>query len=293
MSISMMGGVKHILAKLFPRLLKIMGAKVYSKEAREFFITIIKQSIKMRYEHEFSGPDVINTLLQLYNVEKTRLDIISERIVEDITAQALLLYYTGYETTTFTLSMLVYEIILNGGIQTKLYEEIVGTLKRFNGTVSYDAIMAMEYLDNVVKETLRLHTPTSLLDRRAMSDYEIESEDPNEKTLLVKKGTPVWILQKAIHLDPNNFPNPEKFDPDRFSYGNKQNIKNYSHIPFGSGPRSCLGYRHGMTVVKLVITELLLNYELLPTNNTYVENSSKTYNVINHGIWVELSPRRE
>ncbi|KAK5644027.1 hypothetical protein RI129_007872 [Pyrocoelia pectoralis] len=291
MSISMMSGVKHVIANLFPRLLKSMGAKIYSKEVRTFFTSIIKQSIKMRYENEFRGPDVINTLLQLYDADKSHLDNLSESTVKNITAQAIILYFAGFETTTSTLSMLVYEITLNPDIQTKLYEEIVNTLKGFNGTVSYDAIMAMEYLDNVVKETLRLHTPTSLLDRRAMSDYEIESEDPKEKTLLVKKGTPVWILQKAIHLDPNNFPNPEKFDPDRFSYGNKQNIKNYSHIPFGSGPRSCLGYRHAMVVVKLTITELLLNYELLPTNKTYVKNSSKTYNIIDHGVWVKLNPR--
>lgn len=289
MALPAMYGFKNFVGKLCPKLLKCAGVEAFSKDVKTFFTNIMKQSINARLKEKFVNYDVISALLRMHNVEK--LDNLEKDTLDEIIAEAFLLVFAGYETVTSTLSLLVYELTINYDIQRKLYEEITRTLKKFNGTIGYDAIMEMVYLNNVVNESLRLHPPTAIIDRIATKDYIIEAENVNERTLLVKKGTPIWILEKPIHTDPKHFPNPTKFDPDRFSNENKRNIKRYSHIPFGVGPRSCPGYRYGLMEVKLIITELLLNFELLPTEKTYVANASKTYTVREHGLWVELNPR--
>lgn len=73
------------------------------------------------------------------------------------------------------------------------------------------------------------------LDRIAIADYEIDDK------LTVKAGTPVYVNSTGMHYDPEYFPDPMKFDPDRFLPENEKNIKQYTYMPFGEGPRFCIG----------------------------------------------------
>ena len=95
---------------------------------------------------------------------------------------------------------------------------------------------SLPYLDMVVAETLRMYPILPFLDRRAETDYQF----PGTK-LSIKAGTPVLIPMHAMHMDPNYFPNPQVFDPERFSPENKRNIKPNTYFPFGDGPRICIG----------------------------------------------------
>ncbi|KAK5644025.1 hypothetical protein RI129_007870 [Pyrocoelia pectoralis] len=274
-----------------PQILQLFGIKVFNSRVKKFFTDIMEESLKLGFKHGFNRHDIIGTLFKLYASEIPVQNTLNKTIVEDITSQAFLLLFSGYETVVSTLTLMIYELTVNSDVQEKLFEEITQTLEKYDGIISYESIMAMEYLDQTLNETLRLHPPSALIDRQATEDYVIEAENPNEKDLLIEKGTPIWILQNAIQTDADNFPNPKKFDPDRFMIKNKLNMKSYSYIPFGAGPRSCLGYRYGLMQVKLIITSLLLNFELLPTTKTYVQDSSNTCTVREHGVWVELNPR--
>lgn len=81
-----------------------------------------------------------------------------------------------------------------------------------------------------------------MLDRDCVKDYKIPGTE-----VVIEKGTHVQISAFALHRDPDNFPNPEYFDPDRFSDENKKNIKPFTYLPFGEGPRICIG----ITILKL------------------------------------------
>lgn len=85
---------------------------------------------------------------------------------------------------------------------------------------------------------MRLHPPIPMLIRKANEDYEI----PNTK-MKIDKGTQVIICNYAIHMDPRYFPDPEKFDPERFSRGNIESRHQFAYLPFGEGPRNCIGNR--------------------------------------------------
>lgn len=89
-------------------------------------------------------------------------------------------------------------------------------------------------------ETLR-KWPPPLIERVCEKDYVIEPETPEEKQIVLETGIQVLIPAYGIHRDPAYYPNPEKFDPERFSDENKVNIKPFTYFPFGSGPRNCIG----------------------------------------------------
>lgn len=88
----------------------------------------------------------------------------------------------------------------------------------------------------VISETLRMYAPLGFLDRFANEDYEIPKTG-----LVLKKGTAVYVSVHGLHYDPEYFPDPEKFDPMRFSKENKHKIRPFTYMPFGEGPRGCIG----------------------------------------------------
>ena len=89
-------------------------------------------------------------------------------------------------------------------------------------------------------ETLRKYPVVPILDRVCCSDYKLPAATGNG-TITLPAGIGVYIPVLALHHDPTYFPEPEKFDPDRFTEENKQSRPNYTYIPFGEGPRMCLG----------------------------------------------------
>lgn len=85
-------------------------------------------------------------------------------------------------------------------------------------------------------ETLRLYPPVPTLNRECTIDYKIPGTD-----VVIEKGTYVLISALGLHTDPDIFPSPYEFNPERFSPENKGNIPSYAYLPFGEGPRNCIG----------------------------------------------------
>lgn len=94
---------------------------------------------------------------------------------------------------------------------------------------------------NILLETLRKWPSAFQTDRVCVKTYTIEPTKPQEPQLKICEGTQLIIPIRAVHYDANYFPNPDKFDPDRFSEENKHSIVPGSYMPFGIGPRSCIG----------------------------------------------------
>ncbi|CAG2060740.1 unnamed protein product [Timema podura] len=108
-----------------------------------------------------------------------------------------------------------------------------------------------------MKKTLRKYPALPFLDRTVQVDYKIPGTND-----ILEKGTTVFIPIFGIHYDPKYYPNPEKFDPERFSAKNKNDIPKYAHLPFGEGPRNCIGMRFGLMQVKTGLIHLLSKFEV-------------------------------
>jgi len=105
----------------------------------------------------------------------------------------------------------------------------------------------------VFTETLRKYPIVPFLDRKCCSDYELPAPT-GTGTIKLPVGTGVYIPVLGIHFDPTFFREPEKFDPDRFTEENKHSRPNFTHIPFGEGPRMCIGKeRHFYFPIRILV----------------------------------------
>ncbi|XP_068081654.1 cytochrome P450 6B4-like [Anabrus simplex] len=169
----------------------------------------------------------------------------------------------GFETTSTTMSFCLHELAVNPDIQRRLQEEIDSTLLEYGGKITYEAIQKMEYLDRVVSETLRKYPPVSILSRKCTLDYTIPGTN-----VRLDKGTRVIIPVFAIQRDSRYYSEPEQFDPERFTEENKAQRHNCTYLPFGEGPRICIGMRFGLQQTKLGLVTLLSKFQFSACSKT-------------------------
>lgn len=125
---------------------------------------------------------------------------------------------------------------MNTDIQDRLYEEILETNEQLNGKqLTFEALQKMKYMDMVVSEVLRKWPIGTMMDRAVSKQYLLEQNDGSK--VILEPNNVLWIPTYAIHRDPKYYPNPEVFDPERFSDENRKSIHPCVYIPFGSGPR--------------------------------------------------------
>lgn len=173
-----------------------------------------------------------------------------------------MLMFAGYETSATTLVFLAYSLATNPDVMTRLQEEIDSTFPN-KTPVQYEALMQMEYLDSVFNECLRLYPPAARLERTAKETVRING-------ITIPKDMIVMVPVYALHHDPELWPEPEEFRPDRFSKQNKQSINPYTYLPFGAGPRNCIGMRFALAMVKLALVEVLQHYSFSVCEETEI-----------------------
>ncbi|XP_057620695.1 cytochrome P450 3A31-like [Chionomys nivalis] len=179
----------------------------------------------------------------------------------EIMAQSIIFIFGGYETTSSTLAFALYLLDTHPDIQKKLQEEIDVALPN-KAPPSYDKVMEMEYLDMVLSETLRLYTISDRLERVCKQDMEMGG-------VFIPKGSVVMVPIFSLHRDPQYWPEPEEFRPERFSKENKGRINPYVYMPFGYGPRNCIGMRFALMNMKLALTKLQ-NFSFQPCKETQI-----------------------
>lgn len=101
------------------------------------------------------------------------------------------------------------------------------------------------------------------IDRNCVKPYTILPERPTEKPIRLEKDDVIWLPVYAIHKDPKYYPDPERFDPERFNDNNKKSMNGYCFIPFGSGPRICIGARFALLQAKVMLVNLLRKFEII------------------------------
>uniref|UniRef100_A0A672ZJU1 unspecific monooxygenase n=1 Tax=Sphaeramia orbicularis TaxID=375764 RepID=A0A672ZJU1_9TELE len=170
----------------------------------------------------------------------------------EILSQSTMFLFAGYETSATTLVFLAYNLARNPDIMKRLQQEIDTTFPN-KSPVHYEGLLQMEYLDSVISESLRLYPPAARLERVTKETIRINGTTIPKDMMIV---VPVY----ALHRDPELWPEPEQFKPERFNNENKHSIRPYTYLPFGIGPRNCVGMRFALLMVKLGLVEVLQNY---------------------------------
>ncbi|KAK2585575.1 hypothetical protein KPH14_010209 [Odynerus spinipes] len=254
----------EILTMFFmPSLIKIVRPSFFGKESGDFLRRVFWDTADFRMKSEIKRGDLIDVLIELKKNHENE-DLGGFRFDgDDLVAQAAVFFTGGFETSSTTLAFSLYELALQPEIQRRLRSEILEALKINNGKVTYEMVMGLTYLEMVVSETLRKYPALPFLERLTGEDYKI----PNSNVKL-EKGTPVYISNLGLHYDSQYFPEPQKYDPERFSEEKKKSMTSCVYLPFGEGPHMCIGMRLGLLESKYGLVQILRNFEVSPCEKT-------------------------
>jgi cytochrome P450 len=195
------------------------------------------------------GEDVLSLLLDAHDEDGGSL---SDRHVRD---EVMTLLFAGHDTTTSTVSFMFYELARHPEIAARLVAEQNAVLR--NTAPSAEQLMGgqLPQLEMVLEETLRKYPPAWIGPRRSVEPFEFEGH-------AVPGGAYVNYSSWASHHLPDVFPEPDRFDPERFSPDARAAIPKGAYIPFGGGSRTCIGMRFGQLEVRTIATLILGRFAL-------------------------------
>merc|ERR550519_3061391 len=208
----------------------------------------------------------------------------------NIVATAMVLLIAGYDTTGMAISFAAYELAEQPEIQEKLQEEIDEAFDEAGDKMpDYSVIQNLPYLDQVIHETLRLHTAVGYNNRSSIGDYTLPGTN-----IHLKKNDMVALNVMAIHMNPKFYPDPETFNPDNFSKEAKAGRHPYTFLAFGQGPRSCIGMRFALLEAKVALAAVLRRFVLLRSDKTKepleLDVTSQLGYVVG-GLWIGAEER--
>ncbi len=270
------------------KIINLLGLSFVKEKEINFFYDVVKQTLESRITTKSKRNDIIDLMIEAIRGElkhdheheddeyekdaklktQSKLKTITKEDEEIImVATAMVMMVAGYDTTAMTLSYVCYELAKNPDIQDRLREEVDEAYAKKEDedcpALDYQDVQFLEYLDQTINEALRLHPPAGAVTRCSAKDYTIPGTSK-----VVPKNSLILFPTLSIHLDPDNYPNPEKFDPDRFSKEGKAKRNPYRFLPFGHGPRSCVGMRFALLEAKLGLAALVRHFEIVPCDKT-------------------------
>ena len=195
------------------------------------------------------GPSARKDLLQLtMNAnDETTVEGVSRLSDDEIEAQSIIFLLAGYETSSNTLAFTLYHLAVNPDVQEKLRKEINKALESSAEKPLYEVAQNIEYLDCVINEAQRLCPPAPEVNRECYEDYDLDG-------IHIPAGTEVINPIYALHHDPDAWEEPEQFDPERFQGSSKDPRQAFQFLPFGAGPRNCIGMRFALLQIKVALS---------------------------------------
>jgi cytochrome P450 len=202
---------------------------------------IIFRFIRQRRQAPVAKPDLLSILLQAQDENGSRM---TDRQVRD---EAMTLFLAGHETTALALSWTWHLLAQHPEVEEKLQAEVDQVLG--SRVPTFEDLPQLKYAEQVIQESMRVLPPVYLFGREAIDECVIGG-------FRVKKGTTLLMSQWLIHRDPRFFEQPEKFLPERWTEELARNLPKFAYVPFGGGPRVCIGNTFAMTELVLVLAAI-------------------------------------
>ncbi|GAB0096688.1 Cytochrome P450 [Sergentomyia squamirostris] len=298
----------------FPNLSKFLGLSLFTKEFSTFFSNLVWDTIRYRERENVIRPDMINLLIQARKGKlkheqeecdqegySTAKEITVGQVIDqskldedDLTAQCVVFFLAGFDTSSTLMCFTAHELAVNPEVQKKLLQEVDATYEKLEGRpLTYEALQNMPYLDMVISESLRYWPPAVVTDKRCVKPYTVRMDGQSHD---VKVGEGIMIPIIGLHHDSQYFPNPDIFDPERFNEENKHNIVPFTYLPFGVGPRNCIGSRFALMETKAIIYYILTKFTFEVSEKTQIPLKLKNggFSVKpEKGFWLDLKPRND
>lgn len=250
--------IKFSFLSLFPRTMKALGFTILDSKVTNNYRETILNTMDEREKYHIRRTDMMDFLMKLRTNARNDPNNKSEGLMkfdnqtifgkhlsrqqwadDEVVAQSLQFFIGAAGPLSDLLTYITFELAISSDIQNTLFAEVQSVSKSLNGSpLNYAAANQLKYMDQVISETLRKWPSAMLTDRMCTKNYTLNLDG---RRLSFVEGDILVYPVYAMHHDPKYFPNPEIFDPGRFSEENRTRIVEGTFIPFGVGPRSCIG----------------------------------------------------
>ncbi|ORE06120.1 cytochrome P450 [Rhizopus microsporus var. microsporus] len=203
---------------------------------------------------------------------------------ENIRDQVVTFLIAGHDTTANTLAWTLYELAKNPDIQAKVLQEIADNHISHDELPTPEQISNLKYMHQVLKETLRKYPPV-----RALSKY-CKKECILPGGYKIKSGQPCSIQVYGMHHNENVYPEPDRFDPDRWTPEEEQKRSRFAWLPFSTGPRACIGMAFALQEAKTVLAMLLHRFDF-KHDGSEVQYDFKMATTKPHELFMTIHPR--
>jgi cytochrome P450 len=231
-------------------------------------------------QDENTQPKHLDMMSMLLDAKYEDGSSMSDQLVMD---ELITLFVAGHETTSNALSWTIYLLTQHPHIQQKLQEELDGVLE--NRDAHFSDLENLIYTEMVIKESMRLLPPVWTLSARQAN------QDTQVGKYLFPKDKVVFISPYANHRNPKYFERPDQFDPERFSSDRERSIPKHAYMPFGSGPRVCIGQSFAMMEAKIILATLLNRFEVIADENLKFDPQAQITLSNKDGMQVYLQKR--
>jgi cytochrome P450 len=225
------------------------------RRSKAYVDATLLEMIQQRRESGEDKGDLLSMLLAAQDEQGGGMD--DAQLLDEV----ITLFAAGHETTSNALMWTWYLLSTHPDVMQRLRAEVTAVLGERNPTLT--DLGNLPFVEMVIKEAMRLYPPVySLNGRMANEDVEILGER-------IPKNSYVMVSPYGMHHDPRFFADPERFDPERFSAENEPAIPKYAYIPFGAGPRVCIGNNFAMMEAQLILATMArqLSLEILPAQS--------------------------
>ncbi|NWV85739.1 THAS synthase, partial [Dasyornis broadbenti] len=272
------------------------------KELNGFFIQTIKNAIVYRHQQDAAERrrDFLQWMLDSRDAaagsdvlgpsaapRQSQAPLPSQTTLTDdeIAGQAFLFLIAGYETTTSTLAFATYLLATNPECQEKVLRE-VDEFSAKHMVPDYQNVQELPYLDMVIAETLRMYPPAFRFTREAAKDCVVLGQH-------IPAGAVIETAVGHLHHNPEFWPEPEKFIPERFTEEAKKERHPFAYLPFGAGPRGCIGMKMGLLETKITLLRILQKFQFktCPETEIPLQLKSKATLGPKNGVYVMLESR--
>ncbi|XP_049873949.1 cytochrome P450 9e2-like [Pectinophora gossypiella] len=270
-----------------PKAFGLLNISFMYRESTDELVRILKAAKAERRSSGIKKNDFLQLLIEAAEKEKSDSEnTTSETHMDDdtIDAQSLLFLIAGYETSSTLLSFAIHILATKPDLQESLRAKVQ---EQTNGKdMSYELLTQLHYLEGFLLETLRMYPPVSRVDRVCTKKYILPGT-----SVSVDVGDVVAIPVYGIHMDPDYYPDPHEFKPERFMYDEKRDRPSHLFLAFGAGPRNCIGLRFAMFSAKLAMVTLLKNFKFSACSKTEdpIKFDSKGFLLkAGSGLWVHI-----
>ncbi len=245
------------------------------EELRATADKVLLEYIRQR-RHEEPGSDLLQTLMDARYADGEGMPD------ELVLSESMQLLVAGHETSSNALSWLLYLLSTRPDCLDRVRREFDEILA--GEPLSYAAVPRFQFTTQVISEALRLYPPFWMIDREAVADDRVGDT-------IIPAGSMVIVYVYGAHHTPRYWDNPEIFDPERFSKENEAQHPPFTYVPFGGGPRGCIGGNYAMLQILMILSTLLRKYDLELPPGQKIEPRAMVILRPKHGIRMSFTDK--